>query len=435
MASIGSLREVYRIGAGPSSSHTMAPLRAAQMFRQRTPQAKRYRVTLFGSLASAGRGHLTDTTIAAALAPAACEFQWQEHSPHERPNAMRFEALDGDAVAQDWLVFSIGGGALADESGPLVATQPANYPVSNIAEALAWCQSSGKAFWALPAEHEPDLWPWLEDVRRAMFDSIRAGLESGENVLPGGLGLARKAESAYARARNLQGVMRDLSHLSAYALAVAEENAAGGIVCTAPTCGSAGVLPAILYYFQNDQKISDRQVLRALATAGLFGASVRANASVAGAEVGCQCEVGSACAMAAAAAAQLLGAAPAQIEYAAEMAMEHHLGLTCDPVMGLVQIPCIERNAIGAMRALECATYALLGDGRHTISFDEVVEVMYDTGRDLQSAYRETARGGLAEIWNRKAQRLGTDGVRFQVSVPSEMRESRGRDKPLKPET
>ena len=238
-----------------------------------------------------------------------------------------------------------------------------------------------------------------------MTDAIRRGLAAGGEVLPGGLNLPRKAESAHVRAKQLRGAMRDLSLISAYALAVAEENAAGHVVVTAPTCGSAGVVPAILHHFTVSQKISDRQALHALATAGLFGASVKANASISGAEVGCQGEVGAACAMAAAAAAQLLGGSPAQVEYAAEMAMEHHLGLTCDPVMGLVQIPCIERNAIGAMRALDCATYALLGDGRHSISFDEVIEVMRETGRDLQSAYRETARGGLAEIWRRRAGR------------------------------
>jgi len=239
-----------------------------------------------------------------------------------------------------------------------------------------------------------------------MHDAVQRGLESDECVLPGGLSLPRKAEAAHARARNLTGVTRDLSLISSYALAVSEENAAGKVVVTAPTCGSAGVLPAILYYFSTAQEGSDRQILCALATAGLFGASVAENASISGAEVGCQGEVGTACAMAAAAAAQLLGGSTAQIEYAAEMAMEHHLGLTCDPVQGLVQIPCIERNAVAAMRALDCASYALLSDGRHTISFDESVEVMAETGRDLQSAYRETARGGLAEIWRRRRSRI-----------------------------
>jgi L-serine dehydratase len=385
----------------------MAPLRAAQAFRWRTPAAARYRVALYGSLGTTGPGHLTDKAIARGLAPVPCEFLWNEESPFRYSNAMRFEALDSaGAVTQTWVAFSIGGGSLEDENGALLSHDDVRYPVTNIAEALAWCNETGKLFWSLPAECEKDLWPWLGEVWQAMDASVRRGLESADEVLPGGLQLRRKAESAYARARNLNGVMRDLSLISAYALAVAEENAAGGIVVTAPTCGSAGVLPAILRYFSADQKVTERQLLRALATAGLFGASVRANGSIAGAEVGCQGEVGAACSMAAAAATQLLGGTPAQIEYAAEMAMEHHLGLTCDPVMGLVQIPCIERNAIGAMRALDCATYALLGDGRHTISFDEVVQVMVETGHNLQSAYRETSKGGLAELWQRRRERL-----------------------------
>lgn len=407
---LGSLREVYRIGAGPSSSHTMAPRRAAEMFLARAPGAAKYRVTLYGSLAASGAGHVTDKAILSAMGTAACEFIWNEQDPHAHPNAMLFEALDARGSVKDrWLAFSTGGGALADESGPVLAAPPVKYPVANIAECLDWCHKTSRNYWSLAAECEPDLWPWLAEVWQAMSASVQRGLESGEETLPGGLGLARKAEAACSRSRNLSGVMRDLGLLSTYALAVAEENAAGGIVVTAPTCGSAGVLPSILYYFRSEQKVTERQTLRALATAGIFGASVKANASIAGAEVGCQGEVGTACAMAAAAATQLLGGSPAQIEYAAEMAMEHHLGLTCDPVLGLVQIPCIERNAIGAMRALECASYALLGDGRHTISFDEAVEVMYETGRNLQSAYRETARGGLAEIWVRRRSRLGAD--------------------------
>ena len=398
-----SLRELFRIGDGPSSSHTMAPKRAAGMFRKRTSGASSYRVTLYGSLAATGRGHLTSQTIQQALAPAPCEFLFEDRSPFRHQNAMRFEALDG--AAESWTAFSIGGGALEDETGPLLEGPPAHYPVSNISQALAWCHETGKPFWSLVAEQEPDVWDMLAQVRQAMTDAIRRGLAAGGKVLPGGLNLPRKAESAHVRAKQLRGAMRDLSLISAYALAVAEENAAGHEVVAAPTCGSAGIVPAILHHFAVSQKISERQALHALATAGLFGASVKANASVSGAEVGCQGEVGVACAMAAAAAAQLLGGSPAQVEYAAEMAMEHHLGLTCDPVMGLVQIPCIERNAVGAMRALDCATYALLGDGRHSISFDEVIEVMRETGRDLQSAYRETARGGLAEIWRRRAGR------------------------------
>ena len=402
-----SLREIYRIGAGPSSSHTMAPRRVAEIFLDRHPEAARFRVTLHGSLAASGLGHLTDRTVRKALSPAPCEIVRDEEACFEHPNAMRFEALDGDGAVRDsWLVFSVGGGALEDEDGQIPDGPDVHYPASNIAECLTWCHENGKPFWALVDEVQPDIWDWLAEVWRVMQDAVRRGLESDETVLPGGLNLPRKAEAASARARNLSGVMRDLSQISSFALAVAEENAVGELVVTAPTCGSAGVLPAILTYFSRSRDVSDRQVFHALATAGLFGASVEANASISGAEVGCQGEIGTACAMAAAAATQLLGGTPAQIECAAEMALEHHLGLTCDPVKGLVQIPCIERNALAAMRALDAATYALLGDGRHIISFDEVVEVMYETGRDLQSAYRETARGGLAEVWQRRRDRL-----------------------------
>ena len=405
MARLTSLREVYRIGGGPSSSHTIGPLRAARLYRERTPQAQRYRVTLYGSLAATGRAHMTDHAVEKGLAPGACEFRWDESPLDRHPNAIRFAVAEGPS-APEWVVYSTGGGALADDLGPVAPGPEVAYPVACVSEALEWCHTTRRHFWSLPAECEAELWPWLGEVWGAMREAVGRGLESDEDVLPGGLDVTRKAGAAFARARNLSGVMRDLSLLSAYALAVAEENAAGGTVVTAPTCGSAGVLPAILYYFASDQKVGERHILQGLATAGLIGASVKANGSVSGAEVGCQGEVGVACAMAAAAATQLLGGTPAQTEYAAEMALEHHLGLTCDPVMGLVQIPCIERNAIAAMRALECATYALLGDGRHTISFDEAVEVMCKTGRDMQSAYRETAHGGLAELWTRRSERL-----------------------------
>ena len=405
---LGSLRLVYRIGFGPSSSHTMGPSRAAGLFRGRCRNAARYRVTLCGSLASTGKGHLTDKAIAEALHPAPCDFVSDAAARFRHPNAVRFEGLDETgAVLDSWLVFSIGGGALADEQGAVADGPEVRYPVANIGECLSWCRENRKPFWSLVTECEPELPPYLGEVREVMADAVRRGLETDECVLPGGLAVPRKAESAHARAQSLTGVMRDLSLISSYALAVAEENAAGGRVVTAPTCGSAGVLAAILHYFAGTQAASERQVVRALATAGLFGASVRANGSVSGAEVGCQGEVGTACAMAAAAATQLLGGSPPQIEYAAEMAMEHHLGLTCDPIDGLVQIPCIERNAIAAMRALDCATYALLGDGQHIISFDEVVQVMVLTGHDLQSNYRETSAGGLAEIWKRRRSRMG----------------------------
>jgi L-serine dehydratase len=234
-----------------------------------------------------------------------------------------------------------------------------------------------------------------------MEDTIQAGLNSSQIILPGTLELSRRAPIIHQRAQSRTGTARELGLLAAYALAVAEENAAGGQVVTAPSCGSAGVLPAVLFFYRNVRGLPLRRILEALATAGLFGASIRANATVSGAEAGCQAEIGSACSMAAAAAAQLAGASISQIEYAAEMAMEHNLGLTCDPVEGYVQIPCIERNMNAALRAVECASFALMTDGRHWISFDDVIQVMASTGRDLQAAYRETSAGGLATVWRR----------------------------------
>jgi len=402
-----SLREVYRIGRGPSSSHTMAPERAAHLMRQRHPACRKFRVTTYGSLAATGAGHMTDLAIASAMRPADCEFVREPEQPTPHPVAFRIEPLDecGNALENRWF-FSLGGGALADENGLIREGPPVEYPMKDVAGVLAHCHRHREPIWSIVSTTEPDVWDFLGEVWRTMASAVRRGLESDQTVLPGGLDVPRRAESCFARAQTLAGAMREISLVASYALAVAEENAAGGIVVAAPTCGASGVVPAILFHFASEGKASDRQILHSLATAGLFGASVIRNASVSGAEVGCQGEVGTACAMAAAAAAQILGGSPAQIEYAAEMAMEHHLGLTCDPIEGLVQIPCIERNAVAAMRALDCATFALLSDGRHIIPFDEVVNVMAETGRDLQSAYRETARGGLAEVWRKRVRRL-----------------------------
>lgn len=404
---LASLRNVYLIGHGPSSSHAIAPSRAACIFSARHPQCRRFRVTLCGSLAATGPGHLTHEAIAHALAPAQCAFLQKPDQIMRHTNAMCFEALDeNDNPSATWWAYSIGGGAIEDDNGPVGQGTPVEYPASNISQALDWCKQNHKPFWALADTTEPDIRGHLAEVWHAMQNTVRTGLHSDQCVLPGGLNVPRKAEATYARAQSLSGVLRDLSLLAAYALAVSEENAAAGLVVTAPTCGAAGILPAVLHYFAAQQNTTTQQTLHALATAGIFGASVQVNASISGAEVGCQGEIGTACVMAAAAATQFLGGSPPQIEYAAEMAMEHHLGLTCDPIAGLVQIPCIERNAVGAMRALECAGLALLSDGTHIISFDEVVAVMAETGRDLQSAYRETARGGLAEIWRKRSARI-----------------------------
>lgn len=401
-----SIFEVFVIGAGPSSTHSMGPQRAAQEFLKRLPgRPARVRVTLFGSLAATGRGHWTDRTLARTLDPIPTEivFDLQTDAlPH--PNTMKFEAWDAGGTAWgEWTVCSIGGGNLQEPDGTPVAPlgPPADYPVRTLADAMSYCQAHQLAFWQLAERFETDLWPRLETLWAAMRDTIQRGLKSPQIVLPGTLELARRAGTTWGRAQKLQGTLRDIGLISAYALAVAEENAAGQTVVTAPSCGSAGVVPAVLYFFSRDRRMPRRKILEALATAGLFGASIRANATVSGAEAGCQAEIGSACSMAAAAAAHIQGATLHQIEYAAEMAMEHNLGLTCDPIEGYVQIPCIERNMNAALRAVECAAFVRLTDGRHLVSFDDVIEVMNRTGRDLQAAYRETARGGLAQLWRR----------------------------------
>lgn len=373
----------------------MGPRRAATMFAERCKDAAKYRVTLYGSLAATGRGHLTHVAVTRPLSLKSVEIvERVDMTPDFHPNGMLFEALSACGNVQtSWRVYSVGGGALRAEDQP---QPPAVYPLTTMRELVQWADESGNPLWMYAQECEGEsLWEHLSRVWQAMKAAIRRGLDE-EGVLPGGLKLRRKASQIYQQTQQLSAAVQRTGFLTAYALAVSEENASGGIVVTAPTCGSSGVLPAVLYYLQQRNDYTNPRIYRALATAGLVGNIVKKNASISGAEVGCQGEVGTACAMAAAAAAQLLGASPHQIEYAAEMGLEHHLGLTCDPVAGLVQIPCIERNAMAATRALDCAEYALLSDGRHLISFDQVVVTMQQTGHDLPSLYRETSAGGLA---------------------------------------
>ena len=392
-----SLKELYRIGHGPSSSHTMGPRNAATQFLNLHTEAVRFEVTLYGSLAATGKGHMTDQAILEVLGEERTTIVWEpkQFLPFH-PNGMKFRALDagGDRIAE-WTVYSVGGGALAEEGqAPIEHKQV--YTMNTATEILSWCISTGKSYWEYVEECEgPEIWDYLREVWHTMKDAVQRGLEQ-EGVLPGPLALRRKAANYYVRAEGHQQSMRTRGFLFAYALAVSEENAAGGKIVTAPTCGSCGVLPAVLYHLYKSRDFSEQRILRALATAGLFGNIVKTNASISGAEVGCQGEVGVACAMAAAASAQLFGGTPSQIEYAAEMGLEHHLGLTCDPVCGLVQIPCIERNAYAAARAMDANSYAMFTDGVHRVSFDKVVEVMKKTGHDLPSLYKETSEGGLA---------------------------------------
>ncbi len=391
-----TIKTVFKIGYGPSSSHTMGPALAAESFRERLP-ASFYEVTLYGSLAATGKGHLTDAALLKVLGPETTEILWRpEVVLPEHPNALRLEAFDSgrrSMGSETW--FSVGGGSVTRD--PKKRGGSSIYELSNMEAILAWCQKQGKNLWEYVAEREePDVWDYLDAVWQVMEAAVRNGLDH-ESRLPGPLDLARKASSYYTKAQLQNDLVRQRSHLYAYALAVAEENASGGRIVTAPTCGSCGVLPAVLYLAQEYYKFNRKRLLHALATAGLVGNLIRTNASISGAEVGCQGEIGTACAMASAAAAQLFGGTPAQVEYAAEMGLEHHLGLTCDPILGLVQIPCIERNAFAAARAMDAKDYALLSDGIHRVSFDHVVEVMRETGHDLPTLYRETALGGLAK--------------------------------------
>ena len=394
-----TIKDIYKIGFGPSSSHTIAPHRAAEQFKARTEGAASYRVSLYGSLGATGRGHLTDQTIINAMEPVPTEIVWKPEVVHEyHTNGMFFEALDASGnVTDSWTVYSIGGGSLSE--GPEdVASKKQVYKRRYLQEIQEYIEDHGLSFWEYVEWHEDkDLWDYLAQVWAQMQKSIAEGLEN-DTVLPGGLNVRSKAKQYYARAMSYKPSLQSRALVSAYALAVSEQNARGGKVVTAPTCGSCGVLPAVLLHLYRNHGFSDKDILKALATAGLFGNIIRTNASIAGAEVGCQGEVGSACVMASVAACQLFGGSPQQIECAAEMAMEHNLGLTCDPVCGLVQIPCIERNAIAALRALDTSMYALMSDGKHIISFDKVVETMKRTGNDLPSLYKETSMGGLAKI-------------------------------------
>ncbi len=391
-----SIKEIYRIGFGPSSSHTMGPRKAAEIFHEKNVNAVKFRVTLHGSLAATGKGHLTDKALLDVLNAEKTEIVWKpEDILAKHPNALTLEAIDGeDNIVDSWRVYSVGGGKIIDDDHD--PAEDSIYPHNTMNEILKWTKQTGKTFWEYVDEVEgKDIYDHLENVWEVMQTSIKNGLED-EGVLPGPLNLRRKASSYFVKAKNYSGTLKEKTLIFAYALAVGEENAAGGQIVTAPTCGSCGTMPAVLKRLKDSFEFSDQKILRALATAGLVGNLVKHNASISGAKVGCQGEVGTACAMASAAATQLLGGTPLQIEYAAEMGIEHHLGLTCDPIMGLVQVPCIERNAFAAERALNTATFSLLSDGQHLVSFDKIVKTMKQTGHDIPSIYKETSEGGMA---------------------------------------
>lgn len=391
-----SIKEIYRIGNGPSSSHTIGPKKAAEIFKSKYPEAKSFNVTLYGSLAATGKGHLTDIALTQALHPQKLNIDWKpEIFLTKHPNSLKLEAFDVNKnLLGDWTVYSVGGGKITDFESD--EKENRIYDLTTMKQILSWTKQSGRSFWEYVEMIEGiEIYDYLREIWHIMLDSIQRGIEN-EGILPGGLGLARKASSYFVKAKNFSGSLRGKTLIFSYALAVTEENANGGLIVTAPTCGSSGVVPAVLNYLQESFSFSDEKILRALATAGLVGNIVKENASISGAKVGCQGEIGTACAMASAAATQLLGGTPYQIEYAAEMGIEHHLGLTCDPINGLVQVPCIERNAFAAERALNTSTFALLSDGRHLVSFDKIVKTMNQTGHDLPSIYKETSEGGMA---------------------------------------
>ncbi|MCR5294604.1 MAG: L-serine ammonia-lyase, iron-sulfur-dependent, subunit alpha [Lachnospiraceae bacterium] len=393
-----SIKSVYKIGNGPSSSHTVGPYHAARTFGSRYPDADSYEVTLYGSLAFTGEGHGTGKAIREGLPGAKVLFD-RKTSDLPHPNTMLFKAFkDGKEIAAV-RIFSIGGGSIRIEN-EFSEEDRTVYQQKNFSEIVSLCDQENISILQLIYILEGYT---LRDYLKTIWEAMKAAVERGlaaEGILPGGLGISRKAKTLYEkRCYNESADVTMNRIIAAYAYAVSEENAAENLVVTAPTCGSCGVLPSILYYMHKDRGFPEDEILDALAVAGLVGNVIRTNASISGAECGCQAEIGSACSMAAAAVAQLFGLNIDQVEYAAEIAMEHNLGLTCDPVNGLVQIPCIERNAVAAMRALSAVNLSRFLYATRKISFDEVVATMYRTGLDLNEKYRETAHGGLAQIY------------------------------------
>lgn len=397
-----SLKELFKIGCGPSSSHTMGPERAAKRFKTKTENAHSYRVELYGSLAATGKGHLTDWIIEETLKPKKTEIIWMPEFIHEyHTNGMKFEALDENGnIVKDWLVFSVGGGTIKELSDKRNGSGR-TYTLSKMDDIIKWCKENNKELWEYVEHCEgKEIWNHLKDILDTMNAAVSRGIKK-DGVLPGKLRYPRKAKEIYDKIDKKKNYLVITKKIFAYALAVSEENSSAGTIVTAPTCGAAGVIPGLLRALIEEYELDEITSLRALAVAGLIGNLIKENATISGAEAGCQAEIGSACSMAAGMAVYILGGTIDQIEYAAEMGMEHHLGMTCDPVGGYVQIPCIERNAIVAVRALNTADYALSTNGEHTISFDQVVITMKETGSDMCSSYKETSTGGLAKYYNK----------------------------------
>ena len=387
-----SIKNIYKIGHGPSSSHTMGPAVAAEIFKNKYPEADTFIVELFGSLALTGKGHLTDKVLKDVLGEnTKVLFNYQKVFDYH-PNALCLHAFKKQTEIGEWLVFSVGGGFLSELDQDRQMSEDAIYKDKNMDEILSTCKKDNLTLLEYIDKIDPNIDDHLLKCWHQMEETIETGLKKTDK-LPGRLNVQRKANSFYNQ--HLKDGNKT-TYLYAAALATAEENGSGGIVVTAPTCGSSGVLPAVLKYSKLFRHKTDQDIVNAMKIAGLIGNICKFNASISGAEVGCQGEIGVACAMASAAYAFLLDATNEQIEYAAEIALEHHLGLTCDPVDGQVQIPCIERNAIAAIKSIDAAKYALLTDGMHYVSLDHAIDTMKQTGLDLSYKYKETSIGGLA---------------------------------------
>ena len=403
-----SLREIYKIGRGPSSSHTMGPERAVNILKELYPEADEIKVTLYGSLALTGKGHGTDNVIIQTAFPLKCAVEWDTQTPCPvHPNTMDAVMLKGGNVLGEKRIYSVGGGTVNFDGEPSEKYEKyaddGIYPLNTYSEIAKYCKAHKMRLWQYAEKYEgKEIFEYLSEVWERMKKTIHEGLTTS-GVLPGCLGTKRRAQKLYnQRHIDESAQTRENRLVCSYAFATGEQNASGGIIVTAPTCGACGVVPSVLKYMQETRGFSDEAVIKALATGGIIGNLIKKNASISGAECGCQAEIGSACSMASAALAELFEMGLGQIEYAAEVAMEHHLGLTCDPIAGLVQIPCIERNAVAAMRAINALSLAnFLADTRK-ISFDVIVKTMYNTGKDLLSGYRETSSGGLAKYYEIK---------------------------------
>ena len=391
-----TIRELYKIGTGPSSSHTMGPKKAAVIFLERNKEADRFKAELYGSLAATGKGHLTDFIIKHTLGSYRTKIEFKPEVDFDyHPNGMKLIAFKDNKIIDEWLVFSVGGGEIKNYNEERNSSNDNVYKHENMRQILEYCDNKKISFYDYVVECEgKEIIEYGEKILNTMFNTVERGLFK-DDKLPGDLNISRRAKGFYEK------YLEDdsLSTLAfAASMAASEENASGGEMVTAPTCGASGVVPGVLYTYYRRRNYSKQFLIEALLVGGLIGNIVKSTGSISGAEVGCQGEVGVACAMAAASVCYMLGGTNKQIEYAAEIALEHHLGLTCDPVKGYVQIPCIERNAMSCKRALDCAQFALLTDGNHYIKLDDAIQTMVETGKDLHHKYRETSEGGLAKI-------------------------------------